>query len=126
VAPWLHTLDVAFHITDDVSECHPLALLEAIACGVPVVAEGRGGTPEIVRHGVDGLLGDGPQEVGAHLRRLAADAPLLARLTAGARADGSRFDISGQLAAWRVLLDGLAPGRSAAGLPMPVAAGAGE
>ncbi|MFO1541484.1 MAG: glycosyltransferase family 4 protein [Chloroflexota bacterium] len=104
VAPWLRGLDVVFHLTGDVSECHPLALLEALACGVPVVAERRGGIPEIVRDGQDGLLGDSPDEVGAHLRRMAGDRDLLARLTAGARADGRRFDVAHQLAAWRTLL----------------------
>jgi len=110
VAPWLRSLDVLFHVTGAITDCHPLALLEALSCGVPVVAERRGGVPEIVRHGHDGLLGDGPDEVGAHLRRVAADPALLAHLTAGARADGAHLDLGHQLAAWRVLLDELRQG----------------
>src|SRR5262249_2584367 len=34
-----------------------LILIEALACGTPVVARGRGSIPEVIRHGVTGLVG---------------------------------------------------------------------
>ncbi len=43
------------------SEGMPLALLEAMACGRPVVAIGVGGVPEIVEVGTTGFLA-GPQD----------------------------------------------------------------
>jgi glycosyltransferase involved in cell wall biosynthesis len=39
-----------------VSEAASITLLEAMACGRPVVVTDVGGNPDIVRHGVDGLL----------------------------------------------------------------------
>ena len=38
------------------SESFGLAALEAMACGVPVVASEAGGLPEVIRHGVSGML----------------------------------------------------------------------
>lgn len=38
------------------SESFGLAALEAMACGVPVVATEAGGLPEVIRHGVSGML----------------------------------------------------------------------
>ena len=38
------------------SESFGLAALEAMACGIPVVATEAGGLPEVIRHGVSGIL----------------------------------------------------------------------
>jgi glycosyltransferase involved in cell wall biosynthesis len=97
--------DVLCYTTaNEVVECHPLALLEALAAGVPIVAEARGGVPEIVAHGVNGLLATSRDDVGAHLRRLRCDEGLRDRLTRGARATASRFALDRQIAAYRALL----------------------
>lgn len=72
-----------------VTEGSPLALLEAMAAGVPPVAARVGGVPDIVEDGVTGLLFD-PFDAGAaaeQLRRLLSDAALAGRLGARARAD---------------------------------------
>jgi glycosyltransferase involved in cell wall biosynthesis len=56
----------------------PMALIEAAACGRPVVASRVGGIPEIVEHGVNGLLVEPDQvdalaaaieEIGGNLNR---------------------------------------------------------
>lgn len=56
--------------------------LEAMACGVPLVATGTGGSADYLRHGENALLvppGD-PGAIAAAVRRLAGDAPLRRRL----------------------------------------------
>src|SRR5574341_391442 len=58
----------------------PMAVLEAMALGVPVVASRRGGLPDLVRDGETGLLFEAGQsrQLAAALQRL-ADAPELVR-----------------------------------------------
>jgi glycogen synthase len=43
----------------------PNVLLEAMMCGVPVVAGRAGGMPDVISHGVDGFLFDAGDAVGA-------------------------------------------------------------
>jgi glycosyltransferase involved in cell wall biosynthesis len=62
-------------------------LIEAAALGVPVAAMNTGGTPDILRDGVTGLLASDPVEFGDRIARLAADPDLRASMGAAARAD---------------------------------------
>src|ERR1041384_7186336 len=68
-------------------------LIEAMACGVPVVVTSSPGTLEIIRPGTDGLLIDRhePDAVAAALERVLCDAPLRQRLAAGGRDSAKRF-----------------------------------
>ena len=70
-------------------------LIEAMACGVPVVATSSPGTRDIVRHGVDGLLvaEHTPAAVAAALARVIADAPLRARMATAARETAAGFSL---------------------------------
>jgi hypothetical protein len=70
------------------AENSPLALREALAAGLPVVATAVGGVPAIVRDGADGLLVPpaDPAALAAALARVLSDAALRARLAAAARA----------------------------------------
>jgi glycosyltransferase involved in cell wall biosynthesis len=84
---WILASDLV--VLASASEGTPLALLEAMALGRPVVSTAVGGVPDVVEHEATGLLaspGDGAEGVGRALARLAADAGLRARLGAeGAR-----------------------------------------
>lgn len=70
------------------TESFGLAALEAMACGVPVVASRVAGIPEVVADGETGLLapvGD-VAAMAAHVARLASDAATLTRFARAARA----------------------------------------
>jgi len=54
VAPFLAACDLG--VIPSLTETFPLAALELLATGVPVIASRVGGTYEIVRHGSNGLL----------------------------------------------------------------------
>lgn len=74
----------------------PTVLLEAMAVGLPVISTRLVGVPEIVEHGVDGLLvepGDSAA-LAASLTRVLRDGELRDNLSrAGRRKVGQRFDV---------------------------------
>ena len=51
----------------DWAEPFGMVMIEALACGTPVVATPRGAAPEIVDHGVTGLLAEGEHALAAAL-----------------------------------------------------------
>ncbi len=93
------------------AEACPMALLQAMACGVPVVATRVGGVAEIVRDGVDGLLVEpgAEDQLVAALTRLAQDPALRRRLgAAGRRRVAERFDIRLSARSLLAIYEGLA------------------
>jgi glycosyltransferase involved in cell wall biosynthesis len=77
-------------------------LVEAMACGVPVVATASSGTRDIVRAGIDGLLVERhePAHVAAALERVLTDEMFHRRLSEGARASAERFALPAVAAAY--------------------------
>ena len=92
VPRWLQTVDVV--VVPSRREPLGLAAVEALACGVPVVASSVGGLREVVRDGENGLLvlPDDPAALAAALLRL-SDAGLRARLGAAGPASVAGHDL---------------------------------
>lgn len=71
-------------------ESCPVTLIEALACGLPVVAPRLGAMAELIRDGETGLLYEPPADsrsLAAAVRRMLEDRPLRATLAHQARAD---------------------------------------
>jgi glycosyltransferase involved in cell wall biosynthesis len=75
----------------------PLALMEALAIGMPVVATAVGGIPEGLKDGVEGLLvpASRPDLLAHAIETLARDPELRARMSHAAADRGRAFDIRG-------------------------------
>jgi len=91
VPRFYNAVDLYAHIS--FREGLPLAVLEAMACGTPVVASAVGGIPEIVRNGENGFLVSGdPPELAARIIEVLSSPALAGRLAANAMADvAARF-----------------------------------
>jgi glycosyltransferase involved in cell wall biosynthesis len=107
----------AAFVLPSLTEGHPKALLEAMACALPCVASDVGGNRAILRDGETGLLFD-PRDAGALAERLEAvlaDDALAARLGAAARAEVlARYDLGRLVAEEIALLRRVGGGRPAA------------
>ncbi|MNL27945.1 Spore coat protein SA [compost metagenome] len=54
----------------DWEEPFGMAVIEALACGTPVVAMNHGAMPEIIEHGVNGFLANSEQEFEEYMKRV--------------------------------------------------------
>jgi len=89
-----------------------MALLEAMAAGLPVVTTPVGGIPSLIRDGENGLLvpAGSPGALAQALGRLAADLELRGRLgEAGRRLVESDYGVERAAAAWLALYQELVP-----------------
>ena len=87
VPAWLHRFDMYAAPSRLDSESFGVAVIEAGACGLPVVVSDAGGLPEVVLHERTGLVvtREDVAALQAALTRLVLDAPLRARLGANGR-----------------------------------------
>ena len=97
VRPWYCVADVLVFPCEN--ESFGRVLVEAMACGLPVVAARSGAVPEIVRHGQDGfLVTPGEQkELAAAVGRILADDALRRNLGHAARKRARVFDMDSHL-----------------------------
>lgn len=104
-------------VLPSLEETLPLAVLEAMAARLPVVATAAGGTPECIEHGTTGLLVPpaDPQRLSDALARLVGDETLRRRFAqAGRRCIEERFSIEHHAAALEEVFDRLVRQRRAA------------
>ncbi len=104
IAEVLNSLDV-FVLSSD-SEGFSLATVQAMACGVPVVATRSGGPEEIVHDGVTGLLVDvrAESQLAAGIQRVTEDTSLRESLVVNAlELAQSRYTLEAMLDSYRTL-----------------------
>lgn len=89
-------------------EAAPVAVMEAMSCGLPVVCSIIGGTRDMIEHGHDGFLcaQEDVQAIAGHLVQLAGDASLRERIGVAARRKAeSAFDVADLARRMRGLID---------------------
>lgn len=107
IGPFLAAADV--FIMPSLTEGMPGALLEAGMVGLPVVAYGVGGIPEVIEHGVNGIVippGDCAGLVRA-VGALVQDAPTRVTMGEAARARAVAYEIGPVASAYRAAYEGL-------------------
>jgi phenylacetate-CoA ligase len=89
----------------------PLSVIEAFACGLPVVSTGVGGIPTILTHGVHGLLApeNDDEALAAHVATLLQEPALARQMAAAAFESCAAYEWpvarEGWLAAYRAVLE---------------------
>jgi glycosyltransferase involved in cell wall biosynthesis len=102
------TADLTVAVLPSLREAQGISILEAMARRRPVVASAVGGIPEVITHGVDGLLVPpaDPASLAAATSALLADSSLRERIgKAGYRTGVDRYSIDAQVRRIEVVYD---------------------
>src|SRR5215471_1118585 len=105
--------DADIFVNSSVVDCMPLSILEALACGLPVVTTSPGGIPYIVRHNENGLLvapGD-HEQLAQGILSVLRDRELAVRLIKGGLADSAQFTWERARPQWLAVYQKLVVGR---------------
>jgi glycosyltransferase involved in cell wall biosynthesis len=98
--PWKYIAKADVFLLTSRYEGFGNVLIEAMACGVPVVATASAGTRDIVQHGTDGVLIEAhtASAIADVLFRLLSDAGPLDQLRAGAMRSTEKFGLPSTVA----------------------------
>lgn len=89
-------------VLPSIMEAHPMAWIEAMSCGAPVIASDRGPGPEVIQDGVDGLLCNptDPVAIATAIRKVLGDPQMARGLGTAARAKAlSAFSVEASVEA---------------------------
>jgi glycosyltransferase involved in cell wall biosynthesis len=104
--PWQYIAQADVFLLTSRYEGFGNVLIEAMACGIPVIATSSPGTMDIVSDEVDGVLvgAHTPRAVADALTRVLGDAALRARLKAGAAASAEKFGLPQTIARYDAVM----------------------
>jgi len=104
---WMNRGDIFLNTTN--VDNTPVSVIEAMACGLPVVSTRVGGIPYLLTDGEDALLvpPDDTDAMAGAVRRLLTEPGLAAKLSANGRRRVEGFDWSRVLPQWREVLSRL-------------------
>lgn len=108
---FLSKLHCMVQVNGGAAENWPRCGLEAMAAGVPIVAENRWGWREMIRHGQTGYLADTDDELAFYSARLAYDEDHRMEILHRARKvlEEDLVDPASLWAGWRKLFEGVTP-----------------
>lgn len=104
VPRWLNRGDIFLNTTN--VDNTPISVIEAMACGLPIVSTNVGGLPYLLEDGEDALLvpPNDAEAMSASVRRVLTEPGLAAQLSRNARRKAETFDWANVLPMWRELL----------------------
>lgn len=85
VPAFLAGADIGLHLTETHQELCSMTILEMLAAGLPIVAQPRGGIPEMVTDGRNGYLATDARDVARRVRELVDSPSLRSRMGAASR-----------------------------------------
>jgi glycosyltransferase involved in cell wall biosynthesis len=104
VPEFLGAADIGLHLTETHQVVCPVAILEMMAAGLPIVAEPKGALVEMVVPGKTGYLENGEGAIGSRLRELILSPKLRRRMGAASRRAAAHFDVARYERAMRKLV----------------------
>jgi len=107
--PWKYIARAQVFLLTSRYEGFGNVLIEAMACGVPIVATASAGTRDIVRHDVDGLLIEEhtPRAVAAALFQVLHQADRRLALSKASREGANRFGVTETVAKYAAVMEQL-------------------